>query len=86
MRLKKKLSWSATFLALSLLAALGAGGCSTVGYVMYLFMPEGKMETVEPEFAGLAGNTVAIIIYAEDAVLYDYPLVRLTLPPAASAG
>jgi len=59
-----------------------SGGCSAVGYLGYLIAPEGMTKTVEPEYKELPGKKVAVVIFAEQDVLYEYPLVRYELGSA----
>lgn len=58
------------WICLAFLAPLA--GCNHAGYWLYLFMPE-PTETIEAEFAQLDGHTVAVIVYANDAIQYSYP-------------
>lgn len=62
------------WILLLLLPALS--GCRGFKYLMYLFAPEAGMKTVEAEYKKLPGNTVAVVIFADDGTLYDYPDVR----------
>lgn len=67
-------------------AALAAGlllagvlvGCDAGRYMTYLFTDPQK-ETVRASFPGLEDSSVAVLIYVEEAILYDYPNVRLSL-------
>jgi len=73
--------------ALSLLvgAALSqSAGCNAVGYLLYLVAPQ-RTETVQAEFSDLDGHRVAIVIFADQQVLYEHPFVRLTLSSAIGA-
>lgn len=67
-----------TLLTLGLLACLMAvcGGC---GQLLYFAMPDPPPKYVEAEYPGLAGHSVAIVIYAEPDVQYEYSNVRATL-------
>lgn len=64
-----------TFIVLLLLAGT-LSGCDAAGYLLYVFAPNKRTQTVEAEFGGLAGRSVAIVIYADAAVQYEYPWVR----------
>jgi hypothetical protein len=59
-----------------------AGGCAAVKWLAYVLTPVAETKTVEPEFAGLSGKTVAVVIFADDSIQYDYPLVRQELSMA----
>jgi len=73
--------------AAALLAAtcLSLGGCRSLGYVGYLLAPEAPQKTVPAEFEGLAGRTVAVVIFSDERVQYEYPYARLTLASAIRA-
>jgi len=62
-----------------------AGGCQQVGYLLYLTAPAGGGQTIEPEFTELDGAHVAVAVYADQRVQYEYPFARLTLSSAVSA-
>ena len=62
-------------LILVLLAAVVLGGCDVARYTGYLLTPTSKKE-VEAEFDGLPGHSVAIVIFADQGVLYEYPHVQ----------
>ena len=64
-----------TFIILLLLAVTLAG-CDAVGYMLYVLAPGSRTKTVPAEFDGLAGSSVAIAIYADAAVQYEYPWAR----------
>lgn len=66
-----------TLLAGMLLAGLLAG-CDAARYGMYLFSEPDK-ETVKASFPGLEDSSVAVMIYVDEAILFDYPNVRLSL-------
>ena len=70
---------------LALAACLGAGGCGPLRYAGYLAAPELPSKTVPAEFPGLDGHRVAIVIFADERVQYEYPRARLTLPSAIRA-
>jgi len=59
-------------------------GCSTLGYLLYLVAPN-PTETVAAEFDDLDNHRVAIVIFADQQVLYEYPFVRLTLATTVSS-
>jgi len=64
---------------LLLLPALAASGCNYLGYLLHLIAPPPPMETVPAAFDGLAGKTVAILVFTDEAVQVDYPYARWTL-------
>ncbi|HUT59011.1 MAG TPA: hypothetical protein VNA25_14275, partial [Phycisphaerae bacterium] len=61
-----------------LAAALPAmGGCNYAAYLLYLVAPgEDSGQTVKAEYEGLAGHSLAIVVYADQKVQYEYPLAR----------
>jgi len=62
---------------LSLAAAATAGGCrSLLGPLLYATNAD-KTETVQPEYADLAGKRVCVWVWADDSVAFDYPAIRL---------
>jgi TolB-like protein len=70
---------------LGLIAASGLLGCSAISYLGYLMAPGGRTEKVPAEFDGLASKTVAVVIYTDVAVQYDYPYARLGLSMGLSS-
>ena len=66
-------------LLLVLLALPLCPGCNCIDYMLYAFSPEPPSDTVEAEYAGLANSTLAVVIYADPSVLYEYPGLRLNL-------
>lgn len=67
-----------TFLLLILAACLcvTCGGC---GKLLYFILPDPPPKYQDAEFAGLAGHSVAIVVYAEPDVQYEYQNVRGTI-------
>lgn len=61
-----------------LLGLLGLAGCSGARYLTWL-VTDPEEQTVQPEFPGLEGKSLAVLIYVEDSVLFDYPNARQTL-------
>ncbi len=64
------------FLVLATVVIASLGGCS---YMMYLFQPPEKMVTIEPQYAELEGKAVAVVIWADQRIQYEYPWARLSL-------
>jgi hypothetical protein len=58
------------------LGAILAGGCNYLGYFGYLVAPEEPAKTIQAEFKDLPGKTLAVVVFAEPKLLYDYPFVR----------
>jgi hypothetical protein len=71
-------------LCLALLAAM-LGGCKQVGHFVYLWAGEEHTKTVEAEYTDLAHSTVAVVIYADDQVQYEYPEATLSLSTAIAS-
>ena len=59
-------------------------GCSQLAFWMYLFAPE-PTETVQPEFAELEGRCVAVVVYADEAIQYNYPSAAREVATRVSA-
>ena len=74
-RYKNQLS----LLSLFSLAMVFLTGCNMLGYGLHLLAPPEKKVTVKPEFAGLEGKTIAIVIWADQRIQYQYPYARLSL-------
>ena len=51
------------------------GGCNYLSYLLYLGSPN-IPKTEEAEFKGLPNKTVAVVVYADPRVLYDYNYLR----------
>ena len=62
-------------LAFLLLVSLFNPGCGCLNYLMYTLAISPPAKTVLPEYEGLKGQTVAIVIYATPKVLYEYSAV-----------
>lgn len=71
-------------LCLAMLAAM-LGGCNQAGHLAYLFFGEEHTKTVEPEFRDLPHSTVAVVIYADEQVQYEYPEATLSLSTAIAS-
>jgi hypothetical protein len=67
-------------LRIVILAALAAGacGCDQGRYLVYLLFG-GKDQDVKAEFVGLADKNVAVVVYCEKSVLFEYPDVQLSI-------
>jgi len=75
-------AWACRLLIAAVVSQLA--GCSTMGYLLYLVAPD-PTETVAAEFAGLDNHRIAIVIFADQQVLYEHPFVRLTLSAAVGS-
>jgi len=69
----------------SLAVVVCLAGCSGLGYLGYLIAPPDRKVKVPAEFDGLAGQTVAIVVYADIGVQYEYPYARLGVSLALRA-
>ena len=67
-----------------LLSAVGAGGCSGARYLIYLVEPGARKTTVPAEH-DLAGETVAIVVYAGPETQLEYPNVQVEIHDAVAA-
>jgi len=60
-------------------------GCNATGYMLYLFAPGGKTVDVPAEYEGLSGTKVAVVVYTDIGVQYEYPYARLGLSTAIAS-
>ena len=51
-------------------------GCNYAAYFLYLGAPAMPDKTEEAEYKDLPNKTVAVVVYVEPAILYDYPNLR----------
>jgi len=65
-----------TFLVLGLLVGSLCTGCNLISLPVVLFAPD-PTKKVPAEFAHLKGKRVLILVWAEQATLYEYPHVQL---------
>lgn len=68
-------------LAVLVLSAAGLclGGCNYLSYLMYLGSPTMPSKTIEPEYKGYAqleGKSIAVVVFADQKTLFDYPDLR----------
>ncbi len=85
-RSRKLLLWIVGFVCTaSFLMTLGGCDSGTLGYMFYLVAPPEKKVKVPAEFDALGGRSVAIVIYVDQGVQYEYPYARLTLSTALAA-
>jgi hypothetical protein len=66
------------YLLTFLLPALLCGGCDVMKYVGYLVAPDLE-KSIEPEFAGLPGKTVAVAVFVDQSTQYEFPRLRYEL-------
>ena len=71
-------------LCLVLLATM-LGGCKQFGHLVYLWAGEEHTKEIKPEYSDLAHSTVAVVIYADEQVLYEYPEATLSLSTAIAS-
>ncbi len=73
---------------IALAAALGIAapmaGCNHAAYWLYTVAPPPPTKTVKAECDQLPGKNVAIVIYADQSVQYEYPTARIELSAALS--
>ncbi len=60
-----------------LLLAVMTGGCNWTRYFLYLIAPPPPTETIKAEFDKLPGHTIAVVIYVDEKVQWEYPYARL---------
>jgi len=56
-------------------------GC---GEMMYFFWPFGRTVTIPAEFDGLKDRTTAVVVFASESTLFEYPQVTLNLSSTVS--
>ena len=64
-----------TMAALALLAG-GLGGCNWLAYPLYLISPAEPEVTQKAEFTGLKDRSVAVLVFAGNDTLFEYPYAR----------
>lgn len=65
-------------MGLVMLMGLSAG-CDAASYLTYVFAPVAKKKKIPAEFNDFRNKTVAILIYTDQAVQYEYPYARIEL-------
>ena len=83
-RRRKLLWWIVGFVCAGSFS-VALAGCDALGYMFYLGAPLEKKVKVPAEFNALGGRSVAIVVYVDQAVQYEYPYARLTLSTALGA-
>ncbi|MGC9453892.1 MAG: hypothetical protein ACP5HU_03425 [Phycisphaerae bacterium] len=68
-----------SILVLMLATVLQAGGCRALGYLGYLLAPPEKQVEVPADYENLPGHSVAVVVFADQAVQFEYPSLRLEL-------
>lgn len=69
---------------LLLAPAVWLSGCNLLAWPLYVLAPRGPRDTVKAEFDGLVGKTVAVVVYADMNMLYEYPYCREEMSTAVS--
>ncbi len=64
--------------------ALTAGGCNVLAFPLYVFAQQ-PMKSVPPEFNGLGGKYVALVVHSGPEVLLDYPTIQLQISEIVAA-
>jgi len=65
-------------LAILVAATVTLGGCNILGPIGPLIAPEPTV-TVEPEYTDLPGHSIAVVVYADISLEYEYPNARREL-------
>ena len=52
------------------------GGCNYLVYPLYLVSPVMPDKTEDAEYKGMPDSTVAVVVFADPAITYDYPNLR----------
>ncbi len=70
-----------------LLAAVGtSAGCSTEMWRYMAYITRGgRSKKVKAQFAGMAGKTVAVVVYTDRRTQYEFPDLNLTLSMAIAS-
>jgi hypothetical protein len=76
----RKSQW--LLLAITLLASTALGGCSGISYLLANLAPDMPGPKVPAQYEGLKDRTVAVVIYADMNVRFEYPAVREELAGA----
>ena len=59
--------------AILLAVAMVGAGCHASRHMMYVLFGWGETKTIEPVFADLPGQTVAVVVYADQKTQFEYP-------------
>ena len=62
-----------------LLLMTACGGCGFMRWLTYVFAPVSRTEAVNPTFPDLPGHSVAVVIFANQSIEFEYPYARLAL-------
>ncbi len=68
-----------------LLAVACLGGCSQIAGLTYLFGAQDQTKTVEADYGDMAHSTVAVVVYADERIQYEYPDATLNLSAVVSS-
>ena len=59
-------------------------GCNILGPILYIFSPPAPRRTVQAEYEGLEGKSVATVVYAGPEISTDYVLAQLEIADAVN--
>jgi len=68
-----------TLIALLCVLTVSVCGCEVVSFFAYVFAPEPPKKEVKAAFGGLEDHSVALVVFTDEQVNYEYPLARLDL-------
>lgn len=68
-----------------LVLTVGLAGCGQIAGAAYMFGIADQTRTAEAAFSGLNHTTVAVVIYADERVQYEYPGATMALSQVISA-
>jgi len=67
-------------------AAAMTSGCNVLAWTVHVISPSRRGKTVPAEFDGLRGHSVAVVIDADPAVLFEHRYLRVELGTLINAG
>lgn len=73
-RFRLKTALAAAALGAACAGLLALGGCEALGAAAYIVERDKKVE-IPAEYSGLEGKTVAVVVHADMATLYEFPMV-----------
>jgi hypothetical protein len=68
---------STRLLACLLALAVTLTGCEAMRFLAYLFEPAVNKKKIPPEYDGLAGHSMAVVVFASPRIQHEHPRIQL---------